>query len=182
MKRKSKKYCGDISRHDYISKTCIRCGMAERGTRGRFLFDFWRRIKKGPGCWLWMGRVHKPNSRDDRYGMCDPYWGEGRRAHRVAYKLTNGPIPKGLLVCHSCDTPQCCNPAHLFVGTVAQNMADKIRKGRSGRSKLHPSMIEVIRSRRRAGESYESLATDYGVKPGSIWRVCAGRTWKAVTS
>ncbi len=52
------------------------------------------------------------------------------RAHQLAYTITNGPIPKGMLVCHTCDNPWCVNPQHLFLGTANDNVQDMMTKGR----------------------------------------------------
>lgn len=73
-------------------------------------------------------------------------WGYGRltvkgktyRANRLAYEFFVGKIPKGFIVCHRCDNPPCCNPEHLFLGTHADNMIDKVSKGRQAKGKGLP--------------------------------------------
>jgi hypothetical protein len=95
---------------------------------------FWERVKKGAGCWLWTG-YRMPNG----YGrMGAGGWsknGGSLLAHRVSYELHKGSIPDGICVMHSCDNPRCVNPAHLSLGSQADNMADKARKGRARRKK-----------------------------------------------
>ena len=75
-------------------------------------------------CWNWIPRVDR-----DGYGR----WkiaGKRYGSHRLAYTFTKGPIAEGLVVCHSCDNPSCCNPDHLFVGTQLDNIKDMDAKGR----------------------------------------------------
>ena len=78
------------------------------------------------GCWIWLGAL--------RCGYGHISW-ENKPAlvHRVMWVLTNGPIPDGMNVCHKCDTPPCCNPTHLFLGTDQDNVHDAVRKGRHAR-------------------------------------------------
>jgi hypothetical protein len=77
------------------------------------------------GCWEWQ-----------RYRLWTGYGrmtvdGRMTNAHRVAYELFIGPIPPGLIVCHRCDNPPCCNPEHLFTGTWQDNTNDAMAKGRT---------------------------------------------------
>lgn len=81
-------------------------------------------IDADTGCWLWIGTIGS-------YGYGHFYANKKlHRAHRYSWELKNGPIPKGLLVCHHCDKPPCVNPSHLFVGTQMENIHDAMRKGR----------------------------------------------------
>ncbi len=61
---------------------------------------------------------------------------------------TNGAIPSGLQVCHKCDVPACCNPAHLFLGTAADNQHDKVAKNRQARGAIHGSVTQPQRMAR----------------------------------
>lgn len=85
-------------------------------------------------CHLWTGGA-KLNGGYGSIGV----GGRMARAHRVAWELANGPVPPGMCVCHRCDVPACVNVAHLFLGTHAENAADRNAKGRQAKGDGHPS-------------------------------------------
>jgi len=140
-------------------------------------------INKRGNCWIWSGSTAAD------YGV---FYLELKRhrAHRAAYKLFKGSIPKGLCVCHTCDTPLCCNPEHLFLGTHAENMRDRNTKGRASggslpgennpRSKLREQDVLDIRERAAQGINQYSLAEEYGVSQAHISGIITRRFWKHI--
>lgn len=137
---------------------------------------FWSRVEKTDGCWLW-----KWSTNSYGYGLIGVR-GRVLRAHRLSWEMTNGPIPEGKVICHRCDNPRCVNPGHLFVGTHADNVADKMAKGRcpkgenAGPAKLTDAQAAEIRDARDAGEPYASLAARFGVGISAVWQIAMNRT------
>lgn len=128
------------------------------------------------GCYLWtMGLTVRGG-----YGQLNNF-GKVQKAHRLAWTLAHGAIENGMHVCHRCDTPACCNPDHLFLGTNAENTADKLRKGRQPRGETHQSArlsdAEVSEIRRLApsGLTHKAIGALFGVSREHVRDVIAGK-------
>lgn len=126
-------------------------------------------------CWLWKG------SRSQKgYGQ---YWIDGRHqpAHRLIYKRVTGVDPGKLDVLHRCDVRACGNPSHLFLGTNADNVADRVAKQRSARGEqigtLTAPQVLAIREAVAAGATRREMARAYDVSHHCINSLVARRTW-----
>jgi hypothetical protein len=150
------------------------------GEREGTLRRFWKRAMPEPntGCWLWFGCSVRRG-----YGTINVH-GKAERAHRFAYEQFVGPIPPGLQVLHRCDVTCCVNPEHLFLGTFADNMRDRNKKGRQARdvrnggAKLNRREVREIFF---ATETHPVLARRYGVHVNTVWRIKAGKKWAHYT-
>src|SRR6266567_1582450 len=117
-------HCGGPIVNHRNEKFCsMRCKRASRVPPEQ---RFWPKVRKTSTCWLWTGMKHYKFG----YGFFQVGIGDRQLAHRISWKIHNGPIPDGLYVLHKCDTPPCVNPDHLFLGTYYDNMDDMDQKGR----------------------------------------------------
>lgn len=142
---------------------------------------FWSGVdKQGPDeCWLWSEGCFDSGYGQVRQGK------KKRRAHRVAWELARGPIPGGLCVLHSCDNPPCCNPSHLFIGTLQDNSRDRDAKGRGAdvngernpAAKLNREDVANIRRRSESGEAHRSIAALFGIHRNHVGRIVRKERW-----
>ncbi len=158
--------------------------------------QFWSKVDKSGECWIWTGAKFP-------FGYGNVRMNGERYAHRVAWTMARGPIPADLYVLHVCDVPACVNPDHLWLGTKAENNADRKSKGRNGRavgglngrythpettargerngfSKLSEADVREIRARRAAGEKLREIAELFGVAKQTVHSIVHGRLWAHV--
>lgn len=152
-------------------------------TPGTFLHDVSARSYRDEiwidrGCWGWGGSRNTHGYAVVRI----PRRGEGSgtvKAHRLSYVIHRGPIPKGLLVLHSCDNPICTNPCHLRLGTAVENSRDRMERGRATR-KVAPAVIDDLVRRILAGDiSRCGAARSAGVDPRAVRGWVKARGYRA---
>jgi hypothetical protein len=130
-------------------------------------------IKNDNECWIWKKRTNNKG-----YGQFH-YNGNLYFSHRLAYILMIGKIPNSTNLCHKCDTPRCCNPNHLFLGSQSDNMIDRTMKGRQPNLTLNPAKVKQIRELYKThGPSY--ISKIMGVSLKSVKLVVYNKTWQFV--
>lgn len=174
---------------------------ADEARNARYLAKVDRR---GPDeCWPWTAATNRFG-----YGIFKGDVVDGKAeqlAHRYGYRLQVGPIGDGLCVCHHCDNPPCQNPSHWFLGTPADNAADKVAKGRhhwmviadlpnydrrwhsqpgtsNGATKLTEDDVLAILRLYGDGATQDELASRYGVGQPTIGRILRGERWAHVAT
>lgn len=137
------------------------------GRYSKIAKKFWSSVERGSkhDCWKWIGG-YSGNGYGKFYMNNRQY-----RAPRAAYELARGPIPEGLQVLHNCDNPQCVNPGHLRLGTHADNMADKMAKGRHGGVSRRLSAAEreaLLTKHQQGGCTVAQLAQEFDITPRAV--------------
>lgn len=172
--------CGSVytpkrRRTRYCSKQCA--GIARNTPEKLWTFI----PRRAPDeCWVWQSTIDK-----DGYGR---FWLDGKLAlaHRLAFEQSTGLSAAGLLVCHRCDNRPCCNPAHLFLGTPADNLQDAADKGRmprgenNAKARLTEDQVREIRALADAGMYQREIATRFGITQPNVGYICRRETWRHV--
>jgi len=114
------------------------------------------------GCLEWSGKLQKTGYARTKYE------GAPQMVHRVAWQITNGPIPIGLFVLHKCDNRKCFEISHLFLGTLKDNSIDCAAKRRHPRVRLTESDVTAIRASREPGDV---LAERFGISRKHVYAV-----------
>ena len=157
--------------------------------------DLFQATEKVGECWNWTGKVNNSG-----YGYA-VFNGRKTGIHRLAYRFAFGEFDESLFVLHKCDNPRCINPAHLFLGTQADNMRDCAAKGRNkthfrwtkennpnaGKPMSEEMRAKVSRWKQRPfsvvgpdgnvihGVNLTQFCKAHGLNQGSMWSVIHGK-------
>ena len=150
-----------------------------------YISRFESKFSKGRRCWNWTAGVDSKG-----YGVFSLKQ-RATAAHRLAYRIYRGRIPIGMCVLHTCDNPRCVNPSHLWIGTKAENNADRKRKGRNAKNVKFPDRRGSLNERaklterdvlqiRASRESTVSCGARYGVSHVLISQIRRRKIWRHI--
>ena len=146
---------------------------------------FWSKTELIPfsSCWYWTGSL----TRGYGYATVNKKVGY---AHRHSWEFNFGAIPKGMCVCHKCDNPICIRPDHLFLGTHADNVRDKIAKGRARtgkrigtqhkHAKLNDEKVLLAYQLKKSGLTLREIAQQVGASKSAVGNIFTKTTWRHV--
>ncbi len=133
----------------------------------------WEKVQKGPGCWEWTGSLDTHG-----YGQLAVHR-VAQRVHRLVWAVTHGD-PGKLHVLHTCDNRKCCNPDHLFLGTNADNVRDRVEKGRQPQGETHhmakytDADLREMKRLRESGLTLLAVGDRFGASSGYVCDVLKG--------
>lgn len=158
--------------------------LKERKNMSKFVPEplwFEYHLDKSGECWMWTRSKYK-----NGYGHLQ-VGGKRVMTHRYAYMLWRGKIPEGMLVCHKCDNPPCCNPEHLFLGTHKDNLRDAMAKGRwwahgahgerNQGAKITAEQALLIRD---SSAPTKLLSEQFGISYGQIQKIRNRESWRCL--
>lgn len=131
--------------------------------------DVHYRINTVTNCWEWIR--YKNVLGYGRYHKTGKLW----LSHRYVWTKIHGDVPKGLLVCHTCDNPSCVNPDHLWLGTNKENLTDMFRKRRHPNIRIRDLIpLSAIKVLKDIGLSPYQIAAYFGISNTSVYRILKG--------
>lgn len=179
--------CGNtylqIPSHVWYSKFCSRHCRDAFGKKDPVV-RFWSKVdRRGDDeCWEWQGRRDK-----NGYGRFSLRHGFSVGAHRYSWEQTNGPIPKGAMILHSCDNPPCNNPRHLSPGNASQNAKQMVERGRGltgermPKHKVTEEDVRQIRELAKQGQlTLQQIGDVFGIGELQVYRIKHRKAWAHV--
>lgn len=170
----------------FCSRACARTNRRNYARRPTATPEerFWKKVKKGRGCWLWTG-CRNPRGYG-RFGLSGKRHGKIESAHRVSWFFAHGIWPGKRMVRHRCDNPPCVRPSHLVRGAHFQNVSDAVRRKRIAtgkrlpQTKLTPAIVRKIRMLHAGGMSQSALGRRFGVHGVTVFDIIHRISWKHV--